>query len=99
MNYETNTFGMDVMFALTAKGEPYLTRPSEHESTINENFIQTMSKKEEETDIFLSTYYGVNVEKRYSHYNKICRIKELKASDEAEIEPDDEIIVKKDEDL
>ena len=97
MNYETNTFGMDVMFALTAKGEPYLTRPSEDECTINENFIQNMSKKEEETDIFLSTYYGVNVERRYSLYSKICRIKELEA--EAELEPDDEIIVKKDEDL
>jgi len=93
MNYETNTFGMDVMFALTAKGEPYMMDPKYRETTINETFVQNMSKKEEETDMFLSMYYDVNLEKRYSYYDKICQIKEL----EAKLE-DDDIIVKKDED-
>jgi len=89
MNYETNTFGMDVLYSITAKGEPYLQYPLHQEAQVNENFIQTMIKLEEETDKFLSEYYESNVEKRYSQFNKICRIKEL----EPEL-PDDEICVK-----
>jgi len=83
MNYETNTFGMDVLYSLTAKGEPYLQYPLHQENQINENFVQTMAQREEETDQFLSEYYELNVEKRYAKLDKICRIKELEVETEA----------------
>jgi len=57
MNYETNTFGMDVLFSITGKGEPYLQNSSVHENPMNENFVQIMAKREEETAYFLSEYY------------------------------------------
>ena len=89
MNYETNTFGMDVLYSITAKGEPYLQQSLHQEAQVNENFIQTMIKVEEETDQFLSEYYESHVEKRYSQFNRICHIKELAVKQE-----EDEICVK-----
>ena len=94
MNYETNTFGMDVIFALKAKGEPYLVNPKYIDTKINDTFVQNMTKKEDEADRFLSEYYSSSVEKRYANYSKICKIKEL----DMRIQVEDDIIVKKDED-
>jgi len=84
MNYETNTFGMDVLYSITAKGEPYLKYPLHQENQVNESFIQTMVQREDETDKFLSEYYESHVEKRYRNRSKICGIKELKAESEDE---------------
>jgi len=95
MNYETNTFGMDMIYALKAKGEPYLVNPKYVETTINETFLQKMCKREEEASHFLSMYYETDVERRYANYEKVCRIKELGP----EHVDDEEIIVKKDEDV
>ncbi len=94
MNYETNTFGMDVIFALKAKGEPYLVNPKYIDTKINDIFVQNMAKKENEADRFLSEYYDTNVEKRYTNHSKLCKIREL----DMQVEVDDDIIVKKDED-
>jgi len=58
MNYETNTFGMDVLFSITGKGEPYLQNAPQQESPMNENFVQIMAKREEEAAYFLSEYYS-----------------------------------------
>ncbi len=55
MNYEMNTFGMDVVFSITDKGEPVL---QSQESQMNEVFLQTMEKRKEETQYFLSEFYS-----------------------------------------
>jgi len=55
MNYEMNTFGMDVVFSITEKGEPYL---QSQETQMNEVFLQTMAKRKEETLYFLSEFYS-----------------------------------------
>jgi len=88
MNYETNSFGMDVLYSITAKGEPYLEYPLHEEKQVNENFVQNMIKIEKETDQFLSEYYESNVEKRYCFLDKICRIKKV------EVKQEDDICVK-----
>ena len=80
MNYETNSFGMDVLYSITAKGEPYLKYPLHEEKQVNESFVQDMIRIEGETGRFLSEYYESNVEKRYCELDKICRIKELEIS-------------------
>jgi len=95
MNYETNSFGMDVLYSITAKGEPYLKYPLHEEKHVNENFVQNMIKIEKETDQFLSEYYESNLEKRYCHFDKICRIKEV----EVKQEEDDICVKEKSEDF
>jgi len=86
---------MDVLYSITAKGEPYLQYPLHQENTVNESFIQTMAQREEETDQFLSEYYQSHVEKRYRNHNKICGIKEL----DTESEDEDRVEVQKYEEI
>ena len=58
MNYETNTFGMDVLFSIKGKGEVYQQNPPNQESPMNESFVQIMAKREEEAAYFISEYYS-----------------------------------------
>ena len=58
MNYETNTFGMDVLFSITGSGEVYQQKSPHQENPINKNFVQIMAKREEEAAYFLSEYYS-----------------------------------------
>jgi hypothetical protein len=98
MNYETNSFGMDVLYSITAKGEPYLKYPVNEEKHVNENFVQNMIKIEDETEQFLSEYYESHVEKRYCYLDKICRVKELEVKLKRE-EQDDFCVKEKHEDF
>lgn len=86
---------MEVLYAITAKGEPYLQNSLHEKKLVNENFVQNMIKIEDETDQFLSEYYESHVEKRYCYLDKICRVKEL----EVKQEEDDFIVKEKSEDF
>ena len=58
MNYETNTFGMDVLFSITGSGEVYQQKSPNQENPMNKSFVQIMAKREEEVAYFLSEYYS-----------------------------------------
>ena len=77
MNYETNTFGMDIVWSILSKEDPYLTQETNLFDKINEGFIQEMAGRENEADYFLSVFYNQSIQKRYTNINKICTIKEL----------------------
>jgi len=62
MNYETNSFGMDVLFSITAQGELFLRNPGHQETQINELFLQGMTQKNKEAEHFLSEYYSSGFE-------------------------------------
>ena len=89
MNYEHNSFGMDIILAITSKDEPYVNglRPL---SGVNEGFLDALHSKEQEGNYFLSSYYGVSLKQNKANADRICRIKEI-----LELEEDDEIMVKK----
>jgi len=94
MNYETNTFGMDVMLALISKGEPYVLGKKEQMSQmapVNETFLQSKISLEEEQTKFLMEYYDFKMEQKFTNFHKVCKIRELNP------EPYEEIIVKKNE--
>lgn len=94
MNYETNTFGMDVMLALVSKGEPYVLSKIEQKSQlapVNETFLQNMISQEEEHNKFLMEYYDFQIEQKFTNFHKVCKIREINP------EINDEIIVKKNE--
>lgn len=90
MNYETSTFGMDVIMAFISISEPYLLKEKASDP-INEDFLQTMTLKEQEVDYFLSEFYDLSVQKKYTNYHSICSIKEINQEEEY----DETIIVKK----
>jgi len=95
MNYETNTFGMDVMLALVSKGEPYVLSKNEQMgqvAQVNENFLQSMIAQEEEQNKFLLEYYDFQKEQRFTNFHKVCKIRELNPPNNEE-----DIIVKKHE--
>ena len=54
MNYETNTFGMDVFYCIKATGAPYIKDPIQQ---VNEEFLQVIQEREKEAAYFLSQFY------------------------------------------
>jgi len=62
MNYETNSFGMDVLFSIKAQGEPYLRDSVPQETQINELFMRNEVQRKEEAAYFLSEYYSSGFE-------------------------------------
>jgi len=94
MNYENNSFGIDIVMAILDKGEPYLDFMKALELQMNDEFIEEMGKKEEEKQYFLSSYYNTSYSQQYSNMDKICKIREMSICDE----DDEDIIVKKYED-
>jgi len=62
MNYETNSFGMDVLFSIRAQGEPYLRDAMPQETQTNELFTRNDAQRKEEAAYFLSEYYSSGFE-------------------------------------
>ena len=89
MNYETNTFGMDVILAVTGFGEPFIYPKNISRLPLNEEFVQSMTERESEEEGFLSRFYNRSIQKSYTDVHKICSVREL------EMDIDDSIIVKK----
>lgn len=79
MNYESNTFGMDVIIAIISQDEPYMLAENDENPVkkLNESFIQEMATRESEADYFLSIFYDQSVERRYTNINNVCHIKEI----------------------
>ena len=97
MNYETNTFGMDVVLAITAKGESYL-RPKTSCVSLNENFLENRIIQEEEASNLLTVYYNLFIQQKYMNQHRTCTIRELGYTDDDE-DNGDTIIIKKDEEI
>lgn len=79
MNYETNTFGMDVIIAIVSKDEPYLPKQENLTDKLNESFIREMIARESEAEYLLSAFYNETIQKRYTNMDKVCQIKEIPA--------------------
>lgn len=79
MNYEANTFGIDVIIAIISKSEPYLPKQENLTDKLNENFIRDMIAKESEAEYFLSAFYNETLQKRYTNMDKTCQVKEIPA--------------------
>jgi hypothetical protein len=77
MNYETNTFGMDVIMAILDKNEPYLHEQGSLKDKMNESFIKEMIARESEAEYMLSTFYNESVQKKYTDMDRVCHIKEV----------------------
>ncbi len=91
MNYEHNSFGMDIILAITSKDEP-CANGMKPLSGVNEGFLDALHSKEQEGNYFLSSYYGVSLKPNTVDADRVCRVKEIL---ELEDEEEDEIIVKK----
>lgn len=81
MNYESNTFGMDIILAVTAIEEPISYPHNVSGQKFDSEFVKSMVSKEEETDYFLSQYYGGSVKRKYTDVEKTCLIRELEATE------------------
>lgn len=77
MNYETNTFGMDVILALISKDEPYLPKHGSLMDQINESFVNEMIARENEAEYLLSVFYNESIQKKYTNKERVCHIKEI----------------------
>jgi len=77
MNYENNSFGLDILIVILAKGEPYKDNTEGFGDELGEDFLQLMTAKEKETEYFLSTYYNMSIFQQYTNLDKICQVKEL----------------------
>lgn len=77
MNYETNTFGIDVILTPTSLGEPFVQARNLSGFSINEEFIELMTQRETEADYFTSLYYDQSIRKNYTDIHQTCGIKEL----------------------
>jgi len=85
MNYEENTFGMDMILAISAIGEPYLLPPSSQKQQSDVGFIQTMTQQEKEGAHFLSSYYNQVLQKKYADMEKTCLIREINSNEDESI--------------
>ena len=94
MNYETNTFGLDVIFAVTSKSEPYLLK---ERTDLNQTFLEFRTNLESEASSFLIEYYQTLLQGKYLNKDKMCTIKELEMKEE-DPEEERDFIVKKNED-
>jgi len=93
MNYETNTFGLDIIIAITSKSEPYFAKENIPLNLVSQSFVDFKADLESEASRFLIEYYQTMIQGRYQNMDKICTIREL------DFEDDDDIIVKKYEDI
>jgi len=93
MNYEINTFGMDIVSAILEVDEPKLNNELKISEQLNPEFVENMVSKETEAFDFLSQFYNYSLCPKYTNLHKVCTIRELK------VEEEDDIIVKKDEDI
>jgi hypothetical protein len=96
MNYENNSFGIDMIISIVAKGEPFMVQHESKEDEINSEFLLNMTEKEKESEYFLNSYYSTSFIWEYTNLSRICKIKEL--AQDYENDFDDTIIVKKYED-
>jgi len=96
MNYEINTFGLDVVITVSQPEEPDFIKDPIILEKLNPEFVSNMVTREVEADMFLSQYYNFSLRHTYTNLDKVCTIKELQVIEE---EYDDSIIVKKDEDI
>lgn len=92
MNYQSNTFGMDIIFAILAVDEESLAAQHRLNHEINQDFIQQRMDEEIEVESFLSQFYNQPISKIYTNFDRICTIREIL------LEEDDCIVVKKYED-
>lgn len=107
MNYETNTFGIDIVFCVSGVAEPYSDARSVSSLKLDADFVRNMVMQESQTHHFLSTFYDFYIQPRYTNLSKTCKIKDLimkkeytdfdDDSEEEEETNDDDIIVKKNE--
>lgn len=77
MNYETNTFGMDVILAIVSQNDPYLPKKDALVDQMNESFIKEMIARESEAEYLLSVFYNVSIQKKYTNKDRVCQIKEI----------------------
>jgi len=96
MNYENNSFGIDMIISIVAKGEPFMDQHESKEDEISSEFILNMTEKEKESEYFLNSYYSTSFLWEYTNLSRICKIKEL--AQDYENDEEDAIIVKKYED-
>jgi len=88
MNYETNTFGMDLIIAITSKSEPYFGK---EKVSVNQSFLDFKTGLETEACSFLIEYYQTLLQGKYKNQDKICIIKELTMEEETKSEDIDKL--------
>ncbi len=93
MNYEINTFGMDIVSAIIEADEPQFIKGHSMFEQLSPEFVENMVSKETEAFDFLAQFYNYSLCPKYTNLHKVCTIRELKVIE------DDDIIVKKDEDI
>lgn len=79
MNYETNTFGMDLIIAVTSKSEPYF---SKEKTAMNQSFLNFRTELESEANDFLIEFYQTLLRGKYVNCERVCTIKELSMEEE-----------------
>lgn len=81
MNYETRTFGMDVILAIISQDEPYPPKKDNLVDQMNESFIREMIVRESEAEYLVSIFYNENIQKMYTNKDKVCRVKDISSEE------------------
>jgi len=89
MNYQNNTYGTDLLLAITSLGEPYLDQKKHFQSELSESFIQTKINQEMEAQYLMSEYYDTNITSYYSNLYRVCTLRELDTNRSIEDEGED----------
>ena len=82
--YEKGVPGFSIIVIVIARKSPYLEPKTAIETQVSKGFVEEMATKEKQRADFLSTYYNHSTEKRYSNFDKICKVRELKEGEENE---------------
>ena len=77
LNYENNSFGIDMLACFISTGEPYVYSTSHKNEYINTDFVEKMKSQEKEVVDFLVQYYGRKPEQKYINMERVCKIKEI----------------------
>jgi len=77
-SYEKGLLTFHVFWTMTARQRPYLDLTKSVEEKMSIEFIRLMSNKEQEMAQFMSNYYDMIPEQRFTNMDRICLIKELR---------------------
>lgn len=77
-SYEKGILNFHVFATVIARQRPYLDLTKSVEDKMSTEFVRIMSNKEQEMAQFMSKYYDIVPEQRFTNIDRICLIKEIR---------------------
>jgi len=77
-SYEKGVLSFHIFGTIIARQRPYLDLTKSIEDKMSVEFIRLMSNKEQEMAQFMTEYYDMVPEQRFTNLDRICLIKEVR---------------------